>query len=184
MTDDLPEVVTRKVGPLPAWGWVAAIVGAYVVYRVFSGGSQSGTATVVGSSPAATDTGDGDTGDDIFTGSSSLVQQIQTRVGELNTAQMLVETKVGQLGSVQTLLTQLTGLLNQRSSLLNTKATALERRNYWQDALRTCRTTACKTKAKSRIAEFNKKATDADKALAALNTKIADLQKKIGAANG
>jgi hypothetical protein len=172
VTDDLPEVVTRKVGPLPAWGWVAAIVGAYAVYRVFSSGSsQSGSATVVGGTPTSFGDGtDSATGDDIFSGASSLVQQIQTQVGTL--------------GNVQQLLTQLSGLLNQRSTLLSQQATQQERLNAWRDALRACKTTACKKKANDRIASYSKGLDTTKTALATLNAKIADLQTKIEAANG
>lgn len=169
VTDELPEVVTRKVGPLPAWGWVAAIVGAYVVYRVFSGGSQGSTSTVVGGTPTSFGDGtDPSTGEDIFSGPNSLVTQLQTQIGGLS--------------DVQAMLTQLTGLLNQRSTALGSKASAQERRNAWRDKLRTCKTAKCKSDANAKIAAYQKIIDDADKTLAALNTQIADLQKKISEA--
>lgn len=39
----LTETATRKVGPLPAWGWGAVIVGGYIAYRFVSGGSSDST---------------------------------------------------------------------------------------------------------------------------------------------
>ena len=37
------SLLTRKFGPLPAWGWVVLAVGAYYLYKKFSGSSSSST---------------------------------------------------------------------------------------------------------------------------------------------
>lgn len=43
------EAVTRKLGPLPVWGWAAVIGGGFLAFRFLSGGSTGGgTVTVPG----------------------------------------------------------------------------------------------------------------------------------------
>lgn len=39
----LTETLTRKVGPLPAWGWGVVVVGGYIVYTVIKGRSGANT---------------------------------------------------------------------------------------------------------------------------------------------
>lgn len=40
----IPEALTRKLGPLPTWGWGVAIIGGYAVFRLFrKGGSGDGS---------------------------------------------------------------------------------------------------------------------------------------------
>lgn len=39
----LADAATRKVGPLPAWGWGAVVVGGYLAYRMMSGRSDGTT---------------------------------------------------------------------------------------------------------------------------------------------
>lgn len=56
----LTEAATRKVGPLPAWGWGAVAVGGFVAWRVFRGGGGNGTtAAGVPSVGAVGDSGGG-----------------------------------------------------------------------------------------------------------------------------
>lgn len=86
---DIQEGLTRKLGPLPAWGWGIAIAGAVLVFRVFGSRSDAG-GTVVGSggSVASDNLGAGDTGSDDFQGSSSLVSQL---MADVNAAQKALE---------------------------------------------------------------------------------------------
>jgi len=50
----LKEKITQPIGPLPAWGWVAAIVGGYFVYKFISGRSGGTTnSTAAGSAGSA-----------------------------------------------------------------------------------------------------------------------------------
>lgn len=62
---ELPEIVTKEIGPLPAWGWAVAGIGGFVLSRklggLFGGGSEKAPATPAGS-PDAGDTGSGATG--------------------------------------------------------------------------------------------------------------------------
>lgn len=167
---DVQEVATRKLGPLPTWGWAVAIAGAVVVAKIVrgnKGSTSSGTTTVVGGSPASSDI-DGDGGSDIFSGPNSLVQQLQT--------------DIGSLGSINGLLTKLNAAINQRSSLLSTRATLQTQLNSYHDALRACKTTACKTKQKKLIATATNKQKANTTALGTVNALIADLQKQLASA--
>ncbi len=40
MSAGIGDRLTRKVGPLPVWGWAFLIVGGYLAYRKLSGGSS------------------------------------------------------------------------------------------------------------------------------------------------
>ena len=39
MADSVTSRLTRKVGPLPTWGWAALILVAYLLYNHFKGGN-------------------------------------------------------------------------------------------------------------------------------------------------
>ncbi len=40
MPENAKEIITRKIGPLPVWGWVAAIAGGVFVFRMMTGGDS------------------------------------------------------------------------------------------------------------------------------------------------
>jgi hypothetical protein len=42
MALDLKGAATRKIGPLPAWGWGIALGGGFLLYRAISGGKSGG----------------------------------------------------------------------------------------------------------------------------------------------
>jgi len=48
MAVDLKAGLTRKIGPLPAWGWAVAIGGGLLVWRFARGGSGGGSSSVIG----------------------------------------------------------------------------------------------------------------------------------------
>lgn len=105
---DIKEAATRKLGPLPTWGWGIAIVGAVVVYKLIGGrGASSG-----GGGLAGVDAGIPATGDDggILDGPNSLWSQIQEQItgqGETITEQGAQITEQGGLLTEQgTALTQ------------------------------------------------------------------------------
>ena len=50
------NVLTRKAGPLPVWGWVVVVVGGYLIYRRLSGKSSSSAGTA-GSATGASGSG-------------------------------------------------------------------------------------------------------------------------------
>ena len=57
--------LTRKLGPLPLWGWAVAGVGGFLVYRHFAAGSS----TDPNADPNATDAGTYAAGDPYGAGS-------------------------------------------------------------------------------------------------------------------
>ena len=62
---DVKEALTRKIGPLPAWGWAVAIGGSVIAYRVISGrgafpAKASDTSNQVGGTPVPVGTSPGD----------------------------------------------------------------------------------------------------------------------------
>lgn len=60
---DVKALATRRIGPLPAWGWGIVAGGAFVVLRIFRGGSTSVDATAPsGTSDTSSGGGTGQTG--------------------------------------------------------------------------------------------------------------------------
>lgn len=58
---DIKATLTRKIGPLPVWGWAAVVVGGVYVGRRFLGGSKSpATSILSGGGSSTTDTGFGE----------------------------------------------------------------------------------------------------------------------------
>lgn len=45
-TSGLTENLTRKVGPLPLWGWAGVAVGGYAIFKVIGSRGSSGGSTV------------------------------------------------------------------------------------------------------------------------------------------
>lgn len=50
---DVPPILTKKVGPLPVIAWVGVVGGAFVVYRVLTGGGGSSASPSTALAPAA-----------------------------------------------------------------------------------------------------------------------------------
>lgn len=74
---DAKAAITRPIGPLPAWGWVAVVVGGFFAYKLIkgkSGGSTNTTAAVGSALPT-----DGTNG-----AIDSLTQSIQDLLGKLS----------------------------------------------------------------------------------------------------
>lgn len=165
MPTDLKATVTRKIGPLPAWGWIAAAGGAIVVVKLVGGGKGAAqTAQTPQVAPGdATDQSTSDGG--VFEGPSSLVSQLQTTVGSL--------------GNVQQLQAKLISALNQRATYLSTRATLQNQINGYKDALAKCKTAACKSKQNSLIKQANARQTANSKSLSTTEATIADLQKQL-----
>lgn len=46
-------VLTRKVGPLPGWAWLAIAIGGYAVYKMYQGRSSGPVTPAAGASPDA-----------------------------------------------------------------------------------------------------------------------------------
>jgi hypothetical protein len=85
----LPEWITRKVGPLPVWGWAAAGAGGlfairwYLSHKAAAGQPTSGTAVPIGGSPF--DYGSlGDSGGLVPTSSIPTTAQTATNTGDPN----------------------------------------------------------------------------------------------------
>lgn len=168
---DIQEAATRKLGPLPVWGWAIAVAGAVVVVKIVKGNQTSGAQQSTGTIAASPIPDDATTGDDggIFDGSSSLVTALQTTVGTL--------------GNVQALQQKLIDALNQRSTLLSTRATLSNQVNGYRDSLAKCKTASCRTKQHKLIDAAQAKQKANTTTLGTVNTSIADLQKQITGAN-
>lgn len=65
---DIKAALTKKIGPLPAWGWAVAIGGGYLVFRAVRGGGGGGSSSVIGGGDTSTPTGSTIPG---FSGTSS-----------------------------------------------------------------------------------------------------------------
>jgi len=87
----LVEAATRKVGPLPAWGWGAVIVGGYLGYRVLRGGGSSRNVGVaVDETTAPSGGGGGTTGPtlpDIPVTSNTVPQSLLDQLAALQSGQ-------------------------------------------------------------------------------------------------
>ena len=118
---DIQESLTRKIGPLPAWGWGLVVVGTFFVVKLFRGSGppqQTETATIVGGEGVSTDI----PSDVAFSGPGSLVTNLVTSVGALT--------------SWQTLQTKLTTLLDQKdAALLYRSQLRDDHLPYWTAAL-------------------------------------------------
>lgn len=117
---DVQEALTRKLGPLPAWGWGVAVGGAVIVFRLIR--PKSGSSTVGSSAPTSVGSGAviGTAGDatptDVFSGANSLVEQLQAQVDDL---QKQIETQ----GEASTEQTTLLASLKDQLDAANTKVT-------------------------------------------------------------
>jgi hypothetical protein len=174
---DVPEAVTRKIGPLPAWGWVVAISGAVIVFRLLKGGSAggSGSSGIISGAPttvggAGTTDLSGGAGDIIGSGPAGILSQLQT--------------DISKSGAVQALQAQLINLLNNRSSLLSKDAQLRVNLNRYNDLLRACKTAACKKTNKAHVTTVSAQIKSNSSAITALNTQIAALQQQVSATNG
>ena len=58
----LPDVLTRKLGPLPVIAWAGIGAGAFVVYRLLTGGSSSSSASPSAALPSLPDASGSDGG--------------------------------------------------------------------------------------------------------------------------
>lgn len=176
---DIQEAATRKLGPLPAWGWGVAVAGAVIVFRIMRGGKSSSTpsptATVVGGSGVAgSSDASGGSSTDPFSGANSLVEQL---LGQVNAEQGTIQTQgslitdlqnsVKSLTDYQALQTKLSGLLKARGDALFNLNAWRTNLNTYQDALAKCRTAACRktqnaniANANSKIAAYTKQASD------------------------
>lgn len=194
-TVDPKEALTRKLGPLPAWGWGVAIGGAILVAKLLRGGSSASTPNA-GYTPTTSGgggmvgTGGDATPTDVFSGSNSLVEQLQEQVSDLSSSTEaqgglisgLTDT-VKTLTDFQALQTKLIDLLKQRDALNATLASAQNALSYYQEKKRNCKTTACKTDAQKHI-DYNKtRIATVTKQTTTLTTQITDLQKQLNGAN-
>lgn len=206
--DSIQDAATKKVGPLPAWGWAFVAVGAFVAYRLVSGPRSATVSQAEGGAsggPGVTDTS-GSGGPD-FEGPNSLIQRILDTLSEqakkitalqtVNTAQskaltnvkavntqqasliQQLQTSAASLGSTNELLIKLQGLLSQRSTLLYNRNAFSTNLNTYRDSLAKCTTQACRDKYNGLIASTNTKITQNTTQLATLDKAIADLQKQL-----
>jgi hypothetical protein len=169
---DVQESLTRKIGPLPAWGWGLVVVGTFFVVKLFRGGGppqQTETATIVGGEGVSTDI----PSDPAFSGPGSLVQNLVTSVGALT--------------NWQTLQTRLTTLLNQQSNAQQERSKLLAHYAYWTSAYRDAHTAAqttgdwaAVTKAKASLDWVNGQIAKNQSVMDDQNKQIAEIQQQMG----
>ena len=197
---DIQEAATRKLGPLPAWGWGVAVGGAVLVFRLIrpksatSSAQPSPTATVVGGGGSLTGSGPDATPTDPFSGANSLVQQLQGQIndltGQVNSEQGTITDQAGlisglqgtvsSLGDFQALQTKLIGFLNQRATLLSNIAVTQTNLNTYRDNLSKCKTQACRDKWNAQIKQKTGYIASWNTQLTAVNKNIADTQTQLG----
>lgn len=192
MPVDVKEAVTRKLGPLPAWGWGVAIGGAFLAFRVIrpkSASSGSGTAAAIGSGPVIGTGGDA-TPTDVFSGANSLVEQLQGQVDTLSETVAGQEDQVAGLSgtittltSFQALQTKLIEYLRRRTTLLTNISTTNSNLSDYKQNLAACTTQACKDKWNAQITQKNGYLVNWNTELAGINDQIANAQEQLNGAN-
>ena len=184
---DPKEALTRKLGPLPAWGWGVAIGGAILVAKLLRGGGSStpnaGYTPTTSGGGGLVGTGGDATPTDEFSGANSLVEQLlSTSEAQGGLISGLTDT-VKTLSDFQALQTKLIDLLKQRdtiNALIASKQTLLAKH---QAMLKACKTATCKTNQTKYVKQYTTELTAAQKQLAPINTQITDVQKQLNGAN-
>src|ERR1700757_3345513 len=86
------EGISKKIGPLPAWGWAVVVIGGFLLYKKFAGGSSTSPNGPAGVTQPTTLTGGYDNaGADSYLQNllasqqttTSPVTQLTTQVGKL-----------------------------------------------------------------------------------------------------
>lgn len=97
---NIGEAATRKLGPLPAWGWGVALGGAYLVYKFVRGGSSTPQVVqVTGSQPGGSmDAGSAGSSDDL----TAIEGQIAGQQGQLNTLTQALSGLLAKVNSTPT----------------------------------------------------------------------------------
>lgn len=181
---DIQAAATRKLGPLPAWGWGVAVGGAVIAFRIVRGKPATGssqpspTATVVGGG-GMIGTGPDATPTDSFSGANSLVEQLQSELGTQSGLIDALQGTVKTLTDYQALQTKLSGLLKSRADALYNLAHWQTALNTYKDALAKCKTTTCKKTQNANIATANKNIATYTKQAGDLNTQITGVQDQI-----
>lgn len=194
---DIKTVFTKKIGPLPAWGWAAGIGGVILGWKILHPSAASSSSTgLVPTNPPTTGTGAADTSSadqTLFqqlqdaltqattqqTADESTIQQLQGSLAGVESGQAGLSGSIGALTSFQSLSQQLMDLINQR-------ATALYQISHWQTfkstheaALARCTTSSCKSTNTSAIATANSNISSYTKQADSLSTQITSLQQQI-----
>lgn len=196
MPVDAKEALTRKLGPLPAWGWGVAIGGAILVAKLVKGGSSSTATPNAGYTPTVAGgggmvgTGGDATPTDVFSGANSLVEQLQEQVSgqetSLENQQGLISgltDTVHTLTDFQALQTKLIDLLKQRDAINANIAKYQNLVTKHQLLLKQCKTAACKTKENGLIKQYQSGLTKNTNALAPINQQITTTQGQLNGAN-
>jgi hypothetical protein len=158
------EQATRKVGPLPLWGWFVAVGGAVLVYRMVRGGGTPQPIVTPGPSTGDGEPTAGDTAGNGSTGNPSTTPQ---------TAENL-PPPVAYTG----LLTQLTTKINERATtIVNIAKETTNLGNVKQDY---ADKRISKATYEHRIKVYTDRIAALKAQLATLNKAITDIQAKLG----
>lgn len=186
--DTVKEGVTRKLGPLPVWGWAVAVAGAVIGFRILSGrsafpastpSSSSGGTPLGGGSGADTPTAVPTEPTDI----SGLTTQIEDLFAGLTSAQTTIaglSTGVTNANAFNNLQQQLIDALNKRASALSTRdrnarAVADTAMQYKDKKITKSTYLANTKKYNAAIAQQNTILADLDKAIAGFQKQISGI---------
>lgn len=181
MPVDAKEALTRKLGPLPAWGWGVAIGGAILVVKLVRGGgsSDAGSSPTVVGGGGVVGTGGDATPTDEYSGSESVIENLLSESQAQGDLISGLKDTVTTLTDFKALQQQLTTLLTTRGTLLSKINTIKTNINGDRDKLRACKTKACERKWRASIDDRQKNLSSVQSQLTATNDAITKLQKKI-----
>jgi hypothetical protein len=173
---DATEQVTRKVGPLPLWGWALAVAGAVIGYRILSGRPALG-----GSSGSSGGTSINPSGEGFTAVDNSAIDTLTATVdafieGQASETAGLSE-RIESLGSANTLLQQLSDAINRRASALSTKDR--NQRALADLTIKYKDKKISKAQYTKKSAEYNKIITEQTTIINSLNSLIADIKYKL-----
>lgn len=173
MAVDFKESATRKIGPLPVWGWAIAVAGAVIGVRMLRGGgasaTSSGTPTIVGGSGLESDLSSAD-----FQGELS---DLISENANLSTEVETLTSTVSNFSLFDSLQQQLNAAIISRTNLDKQLAIKRDQIANIKNLYRTKKIN--KSEYQTRLAKRQGELATIKTKSSAVDTTIADLQKKI-----
>lgn len=174
------KALTKKIGPLPAWGWGVAIGGAFLVVKVVRGSAAPSNPGAIVPSGSGGTAGDATTATgDPFSGANSLIEQLQSNLTDQQKTIAGLSTHLATFDDYKNLQTKLSSLLNDRSSLLSTNEQIVAQLDATKVKLLTCKTQQCKDSTNYEIRTLTDRHDATLAQLTGVNTAIKDTQTSI-----